>query len=115
LPSLKRPHLDYLRDFYSDTALFGGGAQVVRCGFDFFGGEHVVFATDTPFGPIARAIKRIQDPEISEVDRRKIFGNAEKLFAQETHVRREPMVELPEDLVNVRFGSLADVAVGSLR
>ena len=81
LPSLKRPHLDYLRDFYADTALFGGGAQAMRCGFDFFGSEHMVFATDTPFGPIAPTIKRIQDLEISEVDRRKIFvGNAEKLL-----------------------------------
>ena len=26
LPSLKRPHLDYMHDFYADTAMFGGGA-----------------------------------------------------------------------------------------
>ena len=32
LSSLKRPHLDYLHDFYGDTALFGGGIQAVRCG-----------------------------------------------------------------------------------
>ena len=25
LPSLKRPHLDYMHDFYADTAMFGGG------------------------------------------------------------------------------------------
>ena len=52
LPSLKRPHLDYLHDFYGDTALFGGGIHAVRCGLEFFGSEHVVFATDTPLGPI---------------------------------------------------------------
>ena len=46
LPSLKRPHLDYLHDFYGDTALFGGGIQAVRCGLEFFGSDHVVFATD---------------------------------------------------------------------
>jgi aminocarboxymuconate-semialdehyde decarboxylase len=81
LPSLKRPHLDYLRDFYADTALFGGGAQAVRCGFDFFGSEHVVFATDTPLGPIAPTIQRIRDLDISEADRRNIFaGNAERLL-----------------------------------
>ena len=52
LPSLKRPHMDYLHDFYADTAMFGGGAHALRCGLDFFGGEHVVFATDAPLGPI---------------------------------------------------------------
>jgi uncharacterized protein len=81
LPSLKRPHLDYFHDFYADTALFGGGAQAVRCGFDFFGSEHVVFATDTPLGPIAPTIKRIRDLDISDTDRGKIFvGNAEGLL-----------------------------------
>jgi predicted TIM-barrel fold metal-dependent hydrolase len=29
LPSLKRPHLDYLRDFYGDTAMFGGGTHAL--------------------------------------------------------------------------------------
>ena len=33
LPSLKRPHLDYFRDFYADTAMFGGGVHALRCGF----------------------------------------------------------------------------------
>jgi aminocarboxymuconate-semialdehyde decarboxylase len=81
LSSLKRPHLDYLHDFYGDTALFGGGSQAVRCGLEFFGSEHVVFATDTPLGPIAPTIARIRELDISEADRRKIFaGNAERLL-----------------------------------
>ena len=81
LSSLKRPHLDYLHDFYGDTALFGGGIQAVRCGLEFFGSEHVVFATDTPLGPIAPTIEVIRRLEISEGDRRKIYcGNAERLL-----------------------------------
>jgi aminocarboxymuconate-semialdehyde decarboxylase len=81
LPSLKRPHLDYLHDFYGDTALFGGGIQAVRCGLEFFGSDHVVFATDTPLGPIAPTIETIKRLDISESDRRKIFcGNAERLL-----------------------------------
>ena len=40
LPSLKRPHLDYFRMFYADTAMFGSG-KALQCGLDFFGGEHV--------------------------------------------------------------------------
>jgi aminocarboxymuconate-semialdehyde decarboxylase len=81
LPSLKRPHLEYLHDFYADTALFGGGVHAVRCGLEFFGADHVVFATDTPLGPIAPTIARIKALDIPEVDRRKIvLGNAERLL-----------------------------------
>ena len=84
LPSLKRPHLDYLHDFYGDTALFGGGVHAVRCGLEFFGSDHVVFATDTPLGPIAPTIEAIKRLEISDSDRRKIFcGNAERLLQRQ--------------------------------
>jgi uncharacterized protein len=81
LPSLKRPHLDYLREFYGDTALFGGGVHAVRCGLEFFGADHVVFATDTPLGPIAPTIEVIDKLEITPAERRKLFvGNAERLL-----------------------------------
>jgi aminocarboxymuconate-semialdehyde decarboxylase len=81
LSSLKRPHLDYLHDFYGDTALFGGGVHAVRCGLEFFGSDHVVFATDTPLGPIAPTIDAIKQLDIADGDRRKIFcGNAERLL-----------------------------------
>ena len=81
LPSLKRPHLDYMRDFYGDTALFGGGIHAVRCGLEFFGAEHVVFATDTPLGPIAPTIDVVKRIDVADADRRKIFaGNAERLL-----------------------------------
>jgi aminocarboxymuconate-semialdehyde decarboxylase len=81
LPSLKRPHMDYLHEFYADTALFGGGIHAVRCGLDFFGADHVVFATDTPLGPIGPTIDTIRRLDIPDVDKRKIFaGNAERLL-----------------------------------
>ncbi|HEY1361089.1 MAG TPA: amidohydrolase family protein [Xanthobacteraceae bacterium] len=81
LSSLKRPHLDYLHDFYADTALFGGGVHAVRCGLEFFGSEHVVFATDTPLGPIAPTIEAIGRLDITKDERRRILvGNAERLL-----------------------------------
>jgi len=53
----------------------------VRCGLEFFGAEHVVFATDTPLGPIAPTIDVIKRLDIADTDRRKIFyGNAERLL-----------------------------------
>jgi hypothetical protein len=35
LPSLKRPHMAYLHDFYADNAMFGGGVLATRCGHEF--------------------------------------------------------------------------------
>jgi aminocarboxymuconate-semialdehyde decarboxylase len=81
LPSLKRPHLDYLHDFYADTAMFGGGIHAIKCGLEFFGPDKVVFATDTPLGPIKPAIDVLNRLDISAADRRKLFvGNAETLL-----------------------------------
>jgi aminocarboxymuconate-semialdehyde decarboxylase len=81
LPSLQRPHLDYMHDFYADTAMFGGGVHALRCGLDFFGADKVVFATDTPLGPIKPAIEALNALGMSEADKRKVFsGNAEKLL-----------------------------------
>jgi predicted TIM-barrel fold metal-dependent hydrolase len=80
LSSLKRPHLDYFREFYGDTALFGGKFGL-GCGLDFFGVDHVVFATDTPLGPIKPTIEEIDMLDLAPADERKIMvGNAEKLL-----------------------------------
>ena len=81
LPSLKRPHMDYMHDFYGDTAMFGGGVHALRCGLEFFGAGHVVFASDAPLGPIPPTIKAIEQLELAPDARRQLFrGNAEKLL-----------------------------------
>jgi aminocarboxymuconate-semialdehyde decarboxylase len=85
LPSLKRPHLDYMHDFYADTAMFGGGVHALRCGYEFFGADKVVFATDTPLGPIKPAIEALKQLGIAAKDLRKIFaGNAERLLKKKS-------------------------------
>jgi aminocarboxymuconate-semialdehyde decarboxylase len=81
LPSLKRPHLDYFKEFYADTAMFGG-TYGLPCGLSFFGGDRVVFATDAPLGPIPPTIKAIDDLDLDTATRRKIMvGNAERLMS----------------------------------
>src|SRR5262249_21366814 len=50
LATLKRRPIDYFRLFYADTALFGAAAGTA-CGLSFFGVDHVLFASDTPFEP----------------------------------------------------------------
>lgn len=85
LASLKRPHADYFKDFYADTALFGGRAGTV-CGLDYFGVDRVLFASDMPFEPvpgqyIRDTIAIIDGLDISHGDRAKIYyGNAETLL-----------------------------------
>lgn len=81
LPSLKRPHTDYLHDFFADTAMFGGGAHAIRCGLEFFGADKVVFATDAPLGPIGVTVEALKKLELAPEDQRKLFsGNAGKLL-----------------------------------
>jgi uncharacterized protein len=80
LSSLHRPHLDYFRLFYADTAMFGGTCGL-PCGLNFFGADHVVFATDAPFGPIVATYEALGRLELSVKDRRKIMsGNAQRLL-----------------------------------
>ena len=78
--------IDYFRRFYADTVV-GGSTAGLRCGLDFFGADHVVFATDFPFGPengmwfLRENMRSIEDLELGGPERDGIyFGNALKLL-----------------------------------
>jgi aminocarboxymuconate-semialdehyde decarboxylase len=45
---LKLKPVEYYRMLYADTAL-NGNIAATRCGHDFFGSDHCLFATDAPF------------------------------------------------------------------
>jgi predicted TIM-barrel fold metal-dependent hydrolase len=83
--SMKQRPIDYFRNFYADTALFGGQAAT-RNGLDFFGVDHCVFASDVPFEPkpglyIRETIRCIEGLDISAADKGKIYeGNARRLI-----------------------------------
>ncbi len=86
LKNLKKPHLEYFKQIYADTALFGAVAGT-KCGLEFFGVDQIVFASDCPFDPekgpmyIRETIKIIENLPISDEDRYKIFeGNARRLM-----------------------------------
>src|SRR3954467_562036 len=80
IPSLKRPHLDYFREFHADTALFGAG-NGLTCGLDFFGADRVVFATDAPLGPIAKTLAAVNALDLEDGARQNIMvGNAARLM-----------------------------------
>jgi len=86
LKQLKKPHVEYFKMFFGDTALFGS-FSATKCGLDFFGADNVLFASDCPFDPekgpgyIRETIKIIDNLPISETERQKIFeGNARRLL-----------------------------------
>jgi uncharacterized protein len=86
LKSLSKPLIDYFKMFYGDTVL-NGSASALRCGLDFFGPDHIVFASDCPFDPeggpmfIREGIRSIDDLKLSDEVKRKIyFDNAQRLL-----------------------------------
>ena len=86
LPSLGKPLLDCFKDFYGDTALCGGRIGLV-CGLDFYGVDHVLYASDAPFGPeggahyIRSQMAAVASLDIPPADKEKICsGNAVSFF-----------------------------------
>ena len=86
LPMLGKPLMDCFREFYADTALCGGRIGTV-CGLEFYGADHVLFASDAPFGAeggasyIRETMKVIDSLDIAKADKEKIcYRNAQSLF-----------------------------------
>ena len=84
--TLTRPPLDYYRSFYCDTAIQGNTAALM-CAYEFFGADHMVFATDSPYDDelgervYRETIPAVEAMPISADDKQKIFeGNARRLF-----------------------------------
>lgn len=83
---LKRPALDYFKDFYADTAMFGAEAAS-DAGLKFFGVDKSLFATDCPFDReggamlIGDTIKVVDGLDIDAGARERIYaGNARALL-----------------------------------
>jgi aminocarboxymuconate-semialdehyde decarboxylase len=80
----KRP-IEYFKHFYADTARFGGQAGT-RCGLEFFGVDHVLYASDMPFEPspglyARETIKAIEGLDLTADEKDRIYRrNAEKLL-----------------------------------
>jgi aminocarboxymuconate-semialdehyde decarboxylase len=81
----KRP-IDYYRMFYADTALFGG-LEAMKCGLKFFGADHTLFASDSPFDPekgpgfIRETIRCIEAMDLTAEERQQIYeGNARRML-----------------------------------
>jgi predicted TIM-barrel fold metal-dependent hydrolase len=86
LKGLKKHHLEYFKDFYADSAVFGSKAAT-ECGLAFYGQDKVLFASDCPFDPergpgyIRDTIRVIESLDLTQEAREKIcHRNAEELF-----------------------------------
>jgi aminocarboxymuconate-semialdehyde decarboxylase len=80
----KRP-VDYFRNFYADTALFGAH-EATKCGLRFFGAEHTLFASDAPFDPeggrayIRYTLEILERLDLSPFERHAIYeGNIRRM------------------------------------
>jgi predicted TIM-barrel fold metal-dependent hydrolase len=82
--------IDAFHRFYADTAVFGA-PHALRCAYDFFGVEHMLFASDMPFDPVQGTFIRdtiadVEALDISPADRERIYeGNARELLRLHEH------------------------------
>ena len=86
LDKLERPHLEYFKEFYADTATFGS-RKAIEHAMEFFTEDRVLFASDAPFDPeggpfyIRETMKLLDTMDITDEQRRKIYqDNAVKLL-----------------------------------
>lgn len=85
-PGLTRHPIEYLKIFYSDTAL-NGSPWGLLCGYHFFGEDHLLFGSDMPFDvgngalSIRKTIEAIEGMDIPLASKKKIYEeNARKLL-----------------------------------
>lgn len=83
---LSRPHMEYFHMMYVDTAMFGA-KHALRCSIEFYGVEHVLFASDSPYDPekgpgyIRATIANLEELELSDGERTAIYsGNVSRLL-----------------------------------
>jgi uncharacterized protein len=83
-PLSKRP-IEYFKMMYGDTAMFGA-AHALRCTIDFYGTDHILFGSDSPYDPekgpgyIRATIKNLEEIGLSRDEQEAIFhGNVMRL------------------------------------
>ena len=83
---LPKPLFDYFSLFYYDTAI-GGSGPAIKCAYEVFGADRLLFATDAPFGPGTGESRLREYPRVikalglSEADNSKIFtDNARRVL-----------------------------------
>ena len=79
LATLPRNPQEYFKRFYADTVVTGA-LHAFECGYKFFGPDHVVFATDYPYGPehgevwSGKELAMLDEAGLAQADKEKILG-----------------------------------------
>jgi predicted TIM-barrel fold metal-dependent hydrolase len=118
---LKKHPYDYFKMFYADTALYGGPAAL-ECGLNFFGPDHVVFATDLPFDPeggakyVRLTLEAMETMRASRQVKEKIYeGNIRRLLKLPPAESPRPARARESVAVRGRRGGGAQEAEGGSR
>lgn len=81
---LPKPVLHYFSNFYYDTVV-GDNAPAIRCAYEVFGPDRIVFATDTPFGSGAGESRMADYPRVI---RSLAFSDEENIKIFEGNIRQ---------------------------
>ena len=83
---LTKAPIDYYKMFYNDTAIYGN-MPALMCAHAFFGADHLLFGIDMPLGDMEfgmrnyrQTISAIEEMDISDEDRKKIYGDNAKML-----------------------------------
>lgn len=81
MADLSEPLEHYFDRIYGDTAVSTQGETYpLRCGYEFFGADNMVFSSDYPFGPdkgefwVETITQAIEDLDVPERDREQIYS-----------------------------------------
>jgi aminocarboxymuconate-semialdehyde decarboxylase len=91
---LPRPVQDYMKRMYTDTV--SPHAAGMRFAIDYYGIDHVMYGTDYPCWDPAACLALLQDVELSQADKQKLFyDNARRILnlkdpAPSKATKREP-------------------------
>ncbi len=84
--TLTRSPIELYKSFYCDTAIQGNTAALM-CAYEFFGADHMLFATDSPYDDelgvrvYRETIPAVEAMAIGAAEKQKIFeGNARRVF-----------------------------------
>ncbi len=81
IQELTKPPLEYFKKFYADTVM-GGNIPALMAGYDFFGADNLLFASDYPYpggatqaeAALMGVIKSVEQMPVSDADRIKMFS-----------------------------------------
>ena len=101
--------------FYADTAMFGGRSGLLSA-LDFFGPEHLLFATDAPLGPVPETVGALDRLGLPAAERAAVLaGNARRLWSSTASkfAGRQPYYEPAAGNTRLLVGPFASSAEAS--